>query len=205
MTGLAACGSLHAMGGSPSIAEVAPEPVTPLATPSSAMKGAKGNADAPYPADFGATVKSDGTIVFPQGTLGHVKGSNMTVGNATVLTVDSDGSVKGVALKHQYKFDSQGALLDDDGHGVRIAPDGKVRGVGGEWNYAATFAWSPEGGGEWNRRAWRTLAIVALVVLENMLPQALRESSNNDGVKGKDAGADKGLTIRIPPPSEWFK
>jgi hypothetical protein len=50
-------------------------------------------------------------------------------------------------------------------------------------------------------------------MLENMLPQALRgdepASSASASHAGKDAdkSADKnkGLTIRIPPPSEWFK
>jgi hypothetical protein len=210
---LCTCEPLRDAVSSPSIAEIAREPVTPLATPTRTMKGGKGDADVTYPADFAVTIKSDGTVVFPQHTVGHIKGSSIFVGDAAVLTAEADGAVKGIAVKHRYRFEADGALLDERGRGARILPDGGVRGVGGEWQYKSVLAWSPEGGGDWDKKAWRTLEIVALVMLENMLPQALRgdepASSASASHAGKDAdkSADKnkGLTIRIPPPSEWFK
>jgi hypothetical protein len=186
-----------------SVAQTAPEPLGPLAIPTATMSGGKGDAAASYPPDFSATVKSDGTIVFPQHTVGHVKGASVVIGGSPVLTVDDDGALKGIALKHRYKFDEHGALLDEAGHGVAIQPDGSVRGVGGEWRYTAPFAWSPEGGGAWDHKGWRVLEIVALVMLENMLPGAIREADAKDAPA--DGGKSKGLTIRFPPPSEWFK
>jgi hypothetical protein len=186
----------------PNIAKVAPEPVTPLPVPAQSMKGGRGAADASYPADFAAAVKPDGTILFPQKTTGKISGSTITVGGDTVLTVNGDGSLKGVALKRHYSFTDDGALLDEDGHGVRIQPDGSVRAVGGEWCYQSVFEWKPEGGDAWDKSAWRTLEIVALVIVENMLPSALR---SGDAGAGADGGKDKGLDIHIPPPSQWFK
>jgi hypothetical protein len=93
-------------------------------------------------------------------------------------------------------------LLDEAGHGVAIQPDGSVRGVGGEWHYKAPFAWVPEGGGTWDHKGWRTLEIVALVMLENMLPGAIREADAKD--TSADAGKSKGR-FWFPPPSEWFR
>ena len=81
---------------------------------------------------------------------------------------------------------------------MRITPDGAIRTIGGPWKYQSVFAWQTEGGEPWDRSAWRTLEIVALVVLENMMPNAIRPPG--------DAGAaDNGLEIHIPPPSQWFK
>jgi hypothetical protein len=197
--GAVSCTAIRRAVGPSSIAQVSPEPVTPLAPPTETMKGGKGDADAHYPSDFDAVVKSDGTIVFPQHTLGHIKGSSLFVGGDPVLTVGADGEVKGVGLKHRYRFDDAGALLDEQGHGVRLEPGGGVRGVGGEWSYKDVFSWTPEGGGKWDDRGWRTLVLVSLVIIENMLPEAIRLKEAPDG------GKDKGLTIRIPPPSEWFK
>jgi hypothetical protein len=209
---LSACGPLRDAVSSPSIAEISREPVTPLAKPTRTMKGGKGNAEVTYPADFAVTVNSDGTVVFPQHTVGRIKGSSIFVGDAAVVTAEGDGSVTGIAVKRRYRFDTDGALLDERGKGARIFPDGSVRGVGGEWQYKSVLAWSPEEGGEWDKKAWRTLEIVALVMLENMLPRALRgdESADTAGAPHRDRNADKnaekkGLTIRIPPPSEWFK
>ncbi len=189
----------------PTIAKVAPEPVTPLALPTTTMKGGKGEAEATFPPDFAATVKSDGTILFPQHTQGRVQGASLLVGGEPVLTVADDGSVKGVALKHRYAFSDDGALLDPDGHGVRIAPDGSVRAVGGSWRYASVFAWTSEGGAAWDRHAWRTLELVALVVLENMMPSALRAADEAGASTSHGADKDKGHDIHIPPPSQWFK
>jgi hypothetical protein len=200
----AACTPLHdIVSPQASVAQTAPEPLDPLAAPTLTMSGGKGDADASYPPDFSAGVKSDGTIVFPQHTVGRIKGASVVIGGSAVLTVDGDGTLKGLALKHKYKFDAQGALLDEAGHGVAIQPDGSVRGVGGEWHYKAPFAWSPEGGGAWDHKGWRTLEIVALVMLENMLPGAIREEEAKDAPA--DGGKRKGLTIRFAPPSEWFK
>jgi hypothetical protein len=195
---VAACDSLQNAIQPPAIGKVAPEPLTPLPMPTQTMKGGRGAADATYPADFAATVKADGTIVFPEHTTGKIQGANLLAGGEVVLTVNADGSLKGAALKHHYAFTDDGALLADDGRGVRIDPDGSVRTVGGPWKYQSVFLWTPDGGGTWDKGAWRTLEIVALVVIENMLPSAIPHG---------DAGAapDKGLDIHIPPPSQWFK
>ena len=64
--GLAACDRLQNAIQATSIAKTAPEPLTPVAIPAMTMKGGRGDADTTYPADFVATVKSDGTILFPQ-------------------------------------------------------------------------------------------------------------------------------------------
>ncbi len=195
---LVACDALQGALQPPAIAKVAPEPLTPLPLPTVTMKGGKGAAEAAYPADFAATVKADGTILFPQHTTGRIKGASLQVDGDPVVTVNADGTLKGVALKHHYAFTDDGALLADDGRGVRIGPDGAVRTVGGPWKYQSVFVWQTEGGEAWDKSAWRTLEIVALVVLENMMPTAIRPPG--------DAGAaDKGLDIHIPPPSQWFK
>jgi len=204
--GLAACDRLQNAIQAPSIAKTAPEPITPVAIPTMTMKGGKGDADATYPADFVATVKSDGTILFPQHTAGKIKESTLLVGSEVVLTVNPDGTLKGIALKHHYAFTEDGALLDEDGHGVRIGPDGGVRAIGGEWRYQSVFSWKTESGDPWDKSAWRTLEIVALVVIENMLPTALRPAGTGAADAGAGgAGKDKGLDIHIPPPSQWFK
>jgi hypothetical protein len=198
LASLAACDTLQGAIQPPAIAKVAPEPLTPVAVPTLTMKGGKGAAEAAYPADFAATVKADGTILFPQHTAGRIKGASLLVDGEPVLTVNADGTLKGIAVKHHYAFTDDGALVADDGRGVRIGPDGAVRTVGGPWKYQSVFVWQTEGGEPWDKSAWRTLEMVALVVLENMLPTAIRPPG--------DAGAaDKGLDIHIPPPSQWFK
>jgi hypothetical protein len=204
------CATINEAVSPRTIAQIAPEPVTPLPTPTQTMTGGKGDADAPYPQDFAVTVKSDGSIVFPEHTLARIKGSAIYVSGQQVITVGDDGHVAGSGLKHRYKFDADGQLLDDTGHGVGIAPDGGVRGIGGDWQWRTVFAWTPDGGGGWNKSAWHTLEIVALVMLENMVPRALRSDAGDAGTHGqaassKDGGDDKGLSIHIPPPSEWFK
>jgi hypothetical protein len=200
---LVACDRLQNAIQAPGIAKIAPEPLTPVAVPAQTMKGGRGDADAAYPADFAATVKADGTILFPQHTTGRIQGSTLTVGGEVVLTVNADGTLKGIALKHHYTFADDGALLDEDGHGVRIGPDGGVKAIGGEWRYQAVFSWKPESGDVWDKSAWRTLEIVALVVIENMMPAAIR--AGDAGASSGDSGKDKGLDIHIPPPSQWFK
>jgi hypothetical protein len=196
LSALAACDTIQSAIQPPAIAKVAPEPLTPVPVPAQTMKGGRGAADAAYPPDFAATVKADGTILFPEKTTGRIKGSDLLVGGEVVLTVNADGTLKGIALKHHYAFADDGGLLAEDGRGVRIGPDGAVRTVGGAWKYQSVFAWQTESGEVWDKSAWRTLEIVALVVIENMLPSAIRQG---------DAGADKGLDIHIPPPSQWFK
>ena len=197
---LGACDRLQSAIQSPPIARVAPEPLAPLTAPSQTMKGGKGDAAASYPADFAATVKADGTIVFPEHATGRIQGANVLVGGEVVLTVLADGTLKGLALKRHYAFTEEGALLADDGRGVRIEPDGSVRTIGGAWRYQSVFSWRPDSAGAWDRHAWRTLEIVALIVIENMLPAALRQ-----GDAGAESGPDKGLDLHIPPPSQWFK
>jgi hypothetical protein len=206
----AACSSLKEAVNPRSIAQTAPEPASPLTAPTQNMSGGKGDADAPYPSDFAVAVKSDGTIDFPQHTQAHVKGSAILVSGRPVITVADDGGVSGIGLKRRYKFDNHGQLLDEDGHGVVIDADGSVRGIGGDWQYRSVFAWAPDVGGAWNKSAWHTLEIVALVMLENMLPRAVRSSPTDAGAAAQSGDAkagqgDKVIDIRIPPPSEWFK
>jgi hypothetical protein len=199
---VASCAELEgAISGKP-LTETAPEPNTPLSVPTETMTGAKGPASATYPNDYGVTVKSDGSIVFPQHTMGRIKGGTLLVGNDTVLTVSPSGVVKGSALKHTYHFTDAGELVDDSGAGVRISPEGGVRAMGGSWHYQDVMTFTPDGAGRWDQHAWRTLEIVALVVIENMLPEALRDTSP---ASSSDGGAAKGKGLYIPPPSEWFK
>ena len=127
---LPACEKIQNAIQTPGIAKVAPEPMTPVPLPTQTMKGGRGDADAAYPPDYGATVKPDGTILFPQHTTGRIQGSSIMVGNEAVLTVSPDGTLKGVALKHHYAFADDGALLDEDGHGVRILPERRSGSVG---------------------------------------------------------------------------
>jgi hypothetical protein len=198
---VASCAELQqAVSTSKPLTETAPEPNTPLSVPTETMTGAKGSASATYPNDYGVTVKSDGSIVFPQHTMGRIKGGTLLVGADTVLTVSPSGVVKGTALKHTYHFTDTGDLVDDSGAGVRISPEGGVRAMGGSWHYQDVMTFTQDGPGGWDTHAWRTLEIVALVVIENMLPQALRDT----GAPG-DAGAAKSKGLYIPPPSEWFK
>lgn len=196
---LSGCAELQEAVSSKPLTDTAPEPNTPLSVPTETMTGTKGDASASYPNDYGVTVKSDGSIVFPQHTMGRIKGSTLLVGGETVLTVSPSGVVKGIALKHTYHFTDTGELVDDSGNGVRISPDGGVRAMGGSWRHQDVMTFAPDGPGRWDQHAWRTLEIVALVVIENMLPQALHDSESS----GSDAGKAKGLYI--PPPSEWFK
>jgi hypothetical protein len=196
---LASCAELQDVVSAKPLTDTAPEPNTPLSVPTETMTGTKGPASATYPNDYGVTVKSDGSIVFPQHTMGRVKGGTLLVGNDTVLTVSPSGVVKGAALKHTYHFTDTGELVDDSGAGVRISPDGGIRAMGGSWRHQEVMTFTPEGPGRWDQHAWRTLEVVALVVIENMLPQALHDSESS----ASDAGKSKGLYI--PPPSEWFK
>jgi hypothetical protein len=188
---LVACEQIQNAIVPPSMAKLYPQPVTPLATPTWTMKAAHGDADASYPTDFGATVKGDGTILFPEHVSGRVHGATIVVGGDTVLTVGDDGTVKGVGLKRRYKFGDDGALLDEDGHGVRILPDGRVRAIGGPWRYPAVVVWTVEGGGDWDKSAWRTLEIVSLILVENMAPAALR-SADGGSPAGSGTGKDRG-------------
>jgi hypothetical protein len=193
------CAELEQAVSTKPLTDTAPEPNTPLSVPTETMTGTKGPASAPYPNDYGVTVKSDGSIVFPQHTMGRIKGGTLLVGGETVLTISPSGVVKGAALKRAYHFTDTGELVDDDGNGVRISPDGGVRAMGGPWHHQDVLTFTPDGPGQWDQHAWRTLEIVALVVIENMLPQALHDTDSS----ASDAGKSKGLYI--PPPSEWFK
>jgi hypothetical protein len=200
---VASCAELQqAVSTNKPLTETAPEPNTPLSVPTETMTGAKGPASATYPNDYGVTVKSDGSIVFPQHTTGRIKGATLLVGGDTVLTVSPSGVVKGNALKHTYHFTDTGDLVDDSGAGVRISPDGGVRAMGGSWRHQDVMTFTQDGPGRWDTHAWRTLEIVALVVIENMLPDALRDTS---ATSSSDAGTTKSKGLYIPPPSEWFK
>jgi hypothetical protein len=190
----------------PTIANKAPpEATTPLALPTSTMRGAKGTADAKYPDGFTAVVNGDGSIQFPEQMKGKIQGASILVGGAAVLTVAADGTVKGAGLKGTYKFESDGDLVDANGHGVRISPSGGVRGLGGQWSHQDVFVWSVDGGGDWDEKGWHTLAIVALVMLENMLPTALATAPDPKPKSAPAASHKSDGGIYIPPPSEWFK
>lgn len=196
------CASLESVIHPTIVKEAPPSPVVPLAAPSQTMTGQKGDASVTYPADFAATVKPDGTILFPQGTTGKLKGGAIVVDGQPVIVVNDAGEVKGAGLKKRYQFNADGELVDETGHGVRISPKGGVRALGGEWHYQDVFVWSVAGGGVWDKSAWRTLEIVALVLIENMLPQVITPKADAKDAASK-GGKDKGLYI--PPPSEWFK
>lgn len=200
---LASCAELQEAVSAKPLTETAPEPNTPLSVPTETMTGVKGAASAPYPSDYGVTVRSDGVIFFPQHTMGRIKGGTLLVGGDTVLTVSPSGVVKGVALKHTYHFTDTGELVDDSGgSGVRISPDGGIRAMGGSWHHTDVMTFTQDGPGHWDQHAWRTLEIVALVVIENMLPDALRDTS---AASSSDAGTSKSKGLYIPPPTEWFK
>jgi hypothetical protein len=148
----------------------------PLTPPPIALRGEKGSAPAPYPTTFAATIKSDGTVAFPDATSGKIKGASIYVGGSPMATLNEQGEVSGPGLKHKYKFNDKGELLDPEGHGVRLLRDGGVRGVGGRWRYKDVMVWSPVEVDKqrWDHTGWRGVLIVSLVVIENMLPDALR-------------------------------
>ena len=199
---VAACSPLRDWVTPRSIAREAPQsPVVPLTAPALLMKGEKGPAPAKYPAGFVASIKPDGTILFPEGTAARIKGPSVVLGGQPILTVTNDGEVKGNGLKRPYKFTADGDLVDADGRGVRLSPTGGVRTIGGAWRNQDVFVWAPEGGGAWDKTGWRTLAIVALVMIENMLPDALRPAERVDDASAPEPRGG----IYIPPPSEWFK
>ncbi len=172
----------------PSIVEVAPKgPMLPLVSPGETLRGDKGPASAPYPASFGATIKADGTVIFPEGAPGKVRGASIVVGGSPVVTLSADGEVSGNGLKHRYRFAPDGDLLDANGRGLRLAPDGGVRAIGGPYHYKDVMVWAgavttstpydkPKGEAaapSWDRTSWRTVAIVSLLMVENLLPEAL--------------------------------
>ena len=170
----------------PSIVEVAPKAsMLPLGIPLEPIKGDKGPAPAPYPSSFTATIKSDGTVVFPEGAPGKIRGGSIIVSGSAVVTLTADGEVLGNGLKHKYRFAADGDLLDAEGHGLRLAPDGGVRAIGGPYHYKDVMTWtgptstpydkpkSGEAPATWDRGAWRTVAIVSLLMVENLLPEAL--------------------------------
>ncbi len=171
----------------PSIVEVAPKgPIVPLAVPLDVQRGDKGAASAAYPPSFGATIKPDGTVLFPEGAPGKIKGASIVVGGSAVATLSEGGEVAGAGLKRKYRFAPDGDLLDAEGRGLRLSPDGGVRAIGGPHHYKDVMQWSGPAGstpydkpkaGEaaptWDRASWRTVAIVSLLMIENLLPEAL--------------------------------
>jgi hypothetical protein len=90
------------------------------------------------------------------------------------VSLNDAGEVHGVGLRRTYSFNEKGELVDPDGHGVRVTPEGKVRALGGSIRYADVMVWLPEARGErWDYSGWRTISILSLVVLENLLPETV--------------------------------
>ena len=156
-----------------SLADLAPAPPTPLAPPSMRMRGDKGPAPANYPASFGATVTPDGVIAFPDNTSGKIEGANILIGGAIVATASDTGEVAGPGLQQRYKWNDKAELVDAEGHGVRMSPEGGVRGLGGKWTFKDAMVWSTDGG-KWDHTGWRALTIVSLIVIEKLAPEAMR-------------------------------
>lgn len=159
------------------IADVAPyEPMGSLAPPTTVVHGERGPAPLEYPSAFSVVVDPDGGIAFPKDTKGHVSGASIVVGSTVLATLDDAGHVSGQGLKRKYTFDERGALVDELGRGVRISAEGRVRALGGPVRYSDVIVWKPETGmrGErWDMCGWRTLSIISLLVIENLLPDAV--------------------------------
>jgi hypothetical protein len=172
------------------ISEVAPAPMTPLEAPKQKMRGDKGGAPASYPANFGAVVSPDGTIAFPDNTSGKIEGNDVYVAGSVAASVNEAGDVSGSGLHQKYKFNDKGELLDGEGRGVRISPEGGVRGLGGKWRYMDVVAWTPESG-KWDYSGWRALTVVSLLLVESMAPEAIRSG---------EAPSDATPTSLTPPP-----
>ena len=169
------------------IADVAPEPMTPLAVPMQRMRGEKGSAPLNYPPDFAASVSPDGTIAFPDNTVGKIEGNEIHAAGAVVATLSPSGEVAGSGLSKKYQFNENGELLDADGHGVRMSPEGGVRGIGGKWKFKDVMTWAPEGE-KWNYSGWRALTIISLIMVENLTPEALHESSGGSAPVAASSG-----------------
>lgn len=167
------------------IADVAPPtPMTPLGVPTTPLHGERGKAGLVYPASFSVVVRPDGTVIFPKDTPAKLRGSSIVAGSTVLATLDDSGSVSGSGLKRKYSFNEKGDLVDDDGHGVRVTPEGKVRALGGSVRYADVMVWIPEIHGEgqkWDWEGWRTLSIVSLLVLENLLPETVGLTETTSG------------------------
>lgn len=166
------------------IADVAgPSPVTPLTAPTTPMFVQRGRAPLAYPSAFGAAIRPDGTITLPRNGAAHVRGANL-VGEASVLlTVSENGVVSGSALKRKYAFNDAGELVDENGHGVRMQPDGRVRALGGSVRHADVMVWLPETRGErWDYAGWRTMSIVSLLLLEHLLPETVGLTTTTSAV-----------------------
>jgi hypothetical protein len=157
------------------IADVAgPSPMLPLSAPTTPMRGERGRASVKYPASFAVGIRPNGTISFPQDTTGRLDGANVLAGSAPLVSVNDAGEVHGAGLRRTYAFNEKGELVDPDGHGVRVTPEGKVRALGGSIRYADVMVWLPEARGErWDYSGWRTISILSLVVLENLLPETV--------------------------------
>ena len=157
------------------IADVAgPSPHVPLAAPAMPLHGERGRAALPYPTSFAVVIRPDGSISFPQHTSAKLRGASVVAGSTILATLDDAGNVTGAGLKRRYAFNEKGDLVDDTGRGVRLAPDGRVRGLGGSVRYTEVMAWVPETRGErWDYVGWRTLSILSLLVLENLMPETV--------------------------------
>jgi hypothetical protein len=165
------------------IVDTAPNtPLTPLTTPKWPLRGDRSSALESYPDKYATTIKPDGTVAFPQGTVGKLRGGSILVDGVPVAGVTPLGEVSGSGLKKHYHFTDDGDLLDAEGHGIRVMPNGGIRGVGGKWHYKDVFIWAMTDGGHWDGTGWRTVALVSLLVIENLLPEAI-------GADAADAGA----------------
>ena len=184
---------MPSLGSWKGIAEVAPAPMVPLSSPKQKMRGEKGNAPATYPPGFGAVVSPDGTIAFPDNTAGKIEGNDISVAGSVVATITEAGEVSGSGLHQKYKFSESGELLDSEGHGVRVSPEGGVRGIGGKWRYKEVMNWTPESG-KWDYSGWRALTVISLLLVESMTPEAIRSGSGSDSVASSPM-----LPLTAPP------
>lgn len=143
--------------------------------PRRAMEAKRGSARAVYPRAYRVSIRPDGQIVFPDGGPGKIQGDAVYVGTSVVARVRPSGDVSGSGLRGTYRFNDRGELIDDAGDGVRILSSGAVVATRGRYRGKEIMAWTSEGEDEaaWDRAAWRTLAVLSLLVIDNLAPQLI--------------------------------
>jgi hypothetical protein len=151
------------------IVEVAPRrAVVPLVLPQRALRGKRASGS-PLP-NVSVVLRPDGTLVLPDGGPGRVKSDDVLADSSVLLSVTTRGEVAGPALKRKYRFERDGDLSDADGRGVRVEPSGVVRSLRTD---KILLRWDDDGKTRWDWAAWRTVAILSVLVTENVAPQAL--------------------------------